>query len=112
MSIYTPDKWCLVSVPFPEGDEVKILAGWSGSYRDSATWRLSSGIISVELDGEYWVLGNHSGSAYRCHKQGEGLTTLTHVVLEDLVELHKATRIEDTVGEILGEKLPISEMED
>lgn len=101
MSIYTPDKWCIVSVPFPEGDEVKVLAGWSGGYLDSDTWRLSSGIVSVELEGEYWVIGNHSGSTYRCHIQSEGLTPLTYLVLEDLVKLHKATRLECTVGEIL-----------
>lgn len=74
MSSYRPDKWTIVYM----GEDVyKVLGGWSGGYLDGDEWRLSSGLKRIEEKGDYYLMHNHSGSIYECHKNGEGMTILS-----------------------------------
>jgi len=63
----TPDNWVVVKV----GEEIyKVLAGWSGGYLTSDSWKLNSGISEVKDDGNHWLFIGNSGSVYQCHKEG------------------------------------------
>ena len=65
----TPDKWVIVKVP----QGAKVLGSWSGGYLDGDSWKLSSGLKSIEEDGDYYLMHNVSGSIYKCHKEMEGM---------------------------------------
>lgn len=72
MTTFNPDTWVVFRVT---GDITyyRILAGWNGGYLHGDSWRMSSGIKSVSVDGNYLVFTNHSGSTYHCHKEMYGL---------------------------------------
>jgi hypothetical protein len=69
MSRHNPDRWVIVG----DGENFKVLGGWSGGYLDGDSWRLSSGLERIEEDGDYYLMHNYSGSVYKCHKEGEGM---------------------------------------
>ena len=84
---YCPDKWVVVEVT-PEGEEpfLKVFARWSGGYLSGDSWRLNSGVSSVdnEEDGCYYVF-SESGTCYRCNKGQYGVAGLSNYgVLETL----------------------------
>ena len=55
MSNYTPDNWVVIKMMPPEKDTMyKVLGGWSGGYLDGDSWRMNSGVTSVEDDGDYF----------------------------------------------------------
>ena len=69
--MHSPDKWVILKVA---EDLYKVLGGWQGGYLDGDSWRLSSGIVKIEDDGDFHLIHNHSGSIYKCHKDCEGMT--------------------------------------
>jgi len=75
---HKPDKWCLVDLG--EG-VVKVMACWSGGYLDGDSWKLNSGIESVEDGESAWRFIGHSGSVYECRKNGYGQTAYGAAVL-------------------------------
>jgi len=84
----TPDKWVVVKIdnnldkPF-----YKVFATWAGGYLDGDRWKLNSGIKSVESDEDYYYFIGHSGSCYKCHKNGYGIaTSYGEGVLHNMVE--------------------------
>jgi hypothetical protein len=90
MSTHTPNKWLVIQM----GDVKKVLGGWSGGYLDSDNWRLSSGVKSIEEDGEYYLIHNHSGSVYNCRKGSEGVTSLSSSILEQIKKKCKEDDVE------------------
>ena len=76
MTQHNPDSWVIVKFE-PQDDDVfvdvhfRVLAGWSGGYLGGDSWRINSGITSVELDGEFYVFSGISGSTYQCHRSSE-----------------------------------------
>ena len=68
MSNYTPDNWVVIKM---DGDAAhyRVLAGWSGGYLDGNSWKVNSGIVRVEIDGDYYRFYGLSGSCYSCHKE-------------------------------------------
>ena len=68
MSNYTPDNWVVIKM---DGDAAhyRVLAGWSGGYLDGNSWKVNSGIVRVEIDGDYYRFCGLSGSCYSCHKE-------------------------------------------
>ncbi len=93
MSLYNPDRW--VAIRFLDDQEqiIKILGAWHGGYLDSDSWRLSSGVKSVKEEGDYYVVENHSGSIYNCHKQSEGVTSYSGSILQSIGEKYKVERV-------------------
>jgi hypothetical protein len=83
--MYTPDKWMLVRITGTD-PHWRIFASWYGGYLDSDSWRLNSGVTSVEDKDEWYDFHGHSGSLYRCSKTGYGVTTYGMSVLKDLEE--------------------------
>jgi hypothetical protein len=94
MSEYRPDKWEIVKIQ--DGDEepvYKVMGGWSGSYLDSDSWRLSSGLDEVTEDGDYYLMKNASGSVYKCHKNMQGFTSLSGMVYSDYANKAEGTDV-------------------
>ena len=72
----TPDKWVVVKIDNnTDTSFYKVFATWAGGYLDGDRWKLNSGIKSVESDGDYYYFIGHSGSCYKCHKNGYGIAT-------------------------------------
>lgn len=83
---YNPDKWVIVGI---EGN-YKVLGGWSGGYLDGDSWRLSSGLVKIEEDSEnsdYYLMHNHSGSIYKCHKNAEGTNFISAGILAKFLNI-------------------------
>lgn len=83
-----PSRWVVVKIdnnsdkPF-----YKVFATWAGGYTSSDRWKLNSGIKSVETDENYYYFIGHSGSCYKCHKNGYGVTaSYNQGVLDNIVE--------------------------
>ena len=71
----SPDAWVIVEVNH-EGEQFsKILSGWSGSYLDGDSWRLSSPIkhMHIDIDLDTITVDTQSGSRYTLHKKYQGL---------------------------------------
>jgi hypothetical protein len=79
-----PDKWLLVRVHGTD-PHWRIFGTWNGSYLHGDSWRLNSGIRSVEDKDGYYDFVGYSGSVYRCYKTGYGVTTYGMGVLTDLL---------------------------
>ena len=70
---YKPDNWVIIEITVDDETYYKVLAGWSGGYLDGDSWRMNSGIVSVEEDDEYYYFKGFSGSVYKCRKAMETL---------------------------------------
>ena len=83
--MHTPDKWMLVRITGTD-PHWRIFATWYGGYLGSDSWRLNSGVTSVEDKDEWYDFHGHSGSLYRCHKESYGVSSYGQSVLTGLVE--------------------------
>lgn len=81
--IYYPDNWAIIKV---DGDDphYRVLAGWSGGYTTGDSWRMNSGIVSHEFDGDSWYFYGSSGSCYKCGCSSYGLRMNIAPIWEEL----------------------------
>jgi hypothetical protein len=86
--VNTPDSWVIVKIVSGDNKDTtyKVLAGWSGGYLQGDSWKLNSGITSVEEDGDYYLFHGYSRSIYRCHKTAEGMSGMMHGILWQMQE--------------------------
>lgn len=81
MSVHVPDTWVIVKITrLNETPIYKILAGWYGGFCGSNSWRLSSGITTVEADPDYPEQTHYhqsSGSTYICSKHNYKFSSMT-----------------------------------
>ena len=70
---YKPDNWVIVEIDNDGEPFYKVLAGWSGGYLDGDSWRMNSGITSIEAFETYYLIHGESGSIYQCYKNREKL---------------------------------------
>lgn len=83
--MHTPDNWIIVKVITSDNETIhKVLGGWHGGYLDGDRWRMNSGIASVKEESDCYDFIGHSGSIYRCHKDGEKLSMITSGIFEKL----------------------------
>ena len=81
--IYTPDRWVMAVVTPEIGQPFRcIFGGWVGGYLGSDNWRRSTQIVSRVDNGEFWDFKCASGSTYRCHKKGYGVTVLVASIID------------------------------
>tara|TARA_B110000259_G_C13988017_1_gene391284 strand:+ start:932 stop:1246 length:315 start_codon:yes stop_codon:yes gene_type:complete len=87
MSEYSPYKWVVVKF---KGDDphYRVLGSWSGGYLDSDSWRMNSGITSVNEDEQDYRFFGSSGSCYVCNKESYGMILYTSAVYDNLKEIH------------------------
>jgi hypothetical protein len=82
----TPDNW----IVFTAGESPpRLLVGWSGGYTQGSSWRISSGISSVEEDEYYFYFTTPSGTRYQCHKEAYCLRMNNSYVWGQLEEQYK-----------------------
>ena len=80
MNVYSPDVWVILKIAAVDEEPIyKILAGWYGGFAGSNSWKLSSGITTVEPDLEFDQIHYHqsSGSTYICGAHTYGFSSLT-----------------------------------
>lgn len=82
MSEYSPDVWVLVELVSEKETLRRILGGWYGGYLGNDSWRLSSPIVSVTEDDNFYYFNNGSGSQYKCHKEERRFSNLTAGIFE------------------------------
>lgn len=78
MTTYNPDRWVVIK----NQHCYRVFATWSGSYTQGSSWKLNSGITKVERDGDFLLFHGASGSVYRCHKNGYGITGMWHYLID------------------------------
>jgi hypothetical protein len=94
--MYNPDTWVIIKF---KGDDphYRVLGGWSGGYLNGDSWRLNSGIVRHEFDGDYWYFYGSSGSCYKCYLDSYGLRMSIAGIWNKLKEVHgdKVELVED-----------------
>ena len=87
MSNYTPENWVIIKF---KGDDphYRVLGGWSGGYTTGDSWRINSGIVRCEFDGDYWYFHGSTGSCYKCHKDSYRIYNNIATVWAQLQEIH------------------------
>jgi hypothetical protein len=83
----TPDNWVILKIE--NGDEplYKVFASWIGGYLNGDSWKLNSGIKTIEEDEDNYYFIGFSGSAYQCNKKGYGVASnFSLSVLDNLIE--------------------------
>jgi len=90
--IYTPDVWSIVRFK-PKGKPAfyKVLGGWHGSYLYGSSWKLNSGVESIDKVNGFYIVSGYSGSVYKCHEESEGMNHLLLAILLQLKESLKGT---------------------
>lgn len=81
--MYCPGSWLIVRFRKDGETTYKVLGGWRGGYLDGDSWRLNSGIASVDEDGDYYLFKGFSGSVYKCHKKSYGATFIMSFIFDE-----------------------------
>ena len=82
-----PDKWIVVKIePFDGSGNThyRVFASYYGGYTGGDSWRLNSGISSVEVENDFFLFHGFSGSVYKCHKDCYGTSGYGYGVLQNL----------------------------
>ena len=80
--MYCPDNWLIIRLKKDDKTFYKVLGGWRGGYLDGDSWRLNSGIVNIEEDGDYYLFKGFSGSVYKCHRNSYGATSVMSFIFE------------------------------
>ena len=85
---YTPDAWVIVRFVEDTLNMItyKVFAQWYGGYTQGESWKINSGIVSVEEDGNCYLFKGYSGSVYRCHKNNYRYTGYGYSVLAGILK--------------------------
>ena len=81
-----PEKWVILEI----GSYYKVFGTWT--YNGKC--RMNSGIAKVEQDGDYYYFTGFSGSCYKCHKKGYGVTFYGSKILSAVLESGRAVLLE------------------
>jgi hypothetical protein len=89
MTDYYPNEWVAIrgTTKDPaDGVVVKIFGGWWGGFATGDTWRVNSGVKSVEVaDDGHLMFHGHTGSVYHCHPDSYGTNGWRAMQLEGLL---------------------------
>ena len=91
--MYIPDKWEIIKFCDNKKTWFKVLASWYGGYMDCENYRLSSGLVDIIDNPDYYLMKNISGSEYKCYKNQIGLINISNSVLNRLQNLGKENNI-------------------
>ena len=69
-----PEHWKVIEFEVDGKPMRKVFGTWRGSYTNSDSWQLNSGIVKTEETKDYYDFHGKSGSIYRCYKHKEGIT--------------------------------------
>jgi hypothetical protein len=86
---YTPDNWIVLKISTEKETIYKIFGTWRGGYLYGDSWRMNSGIKSVEEKDDHYLVHGYSSSVYKCYKECIGYSTYTAGVLDSIIENSK-----------------------
>ena len=87
---YKPNNWVVLKLKVQGIIQYRLLGGTSGGYLEGDSWRLNSGITSVEEDGNYLLFHGVSGSIYQCRKDSNVVRMNMAGMLASLQERYNA----------------------
>ena len=82
-----PDRWVVVKITNNGEVLYKLFSTWLGGYLDGDSWKMNSGIVKVEEQGDYLKFFGHSGSCYECinSEHSYGTNYYTQSVLDNII---------------------------
>lgn len=85
---YIPDAYEILKIQVYGQDNItlKVFGSWNGSYLGSDSWRVNSGIVSIEDEGHNYLVTGYSGSQYLLSKHKHKISRHSHVILDDIIE--------------------------
>jgi hypothetical protein len=87
MREYHPDSWKIIEVDSPENGKIhKILASWYGGFTTGDSWKISSGIVGVKIEGKVFTMPQYSGSVYICHQSNEHVSGIMGSIYASFVK--------------------------
>lgn len=94
-----PDRWVIIKITNEGKDPIyKVYGSWIGGYVDGDTWKLNSGIVKVEKEGDLYKFFGASGSCYYCSEGAYGTgTSWTTAVLVGIIEKGNMTDSKITI---------------
>ncbi len=82
-----PENWVIFKITNNGNTYYKVFGSWAGGYLTGDSWKLNSGIASVEEDENYYFFYGYSGSCYQCRKDLYGiLTSYSKGVVDTLIK--------------------------
>lgn len=82
MNEYFPDRWTLVKITGND-PHYRVFGSWFGGYLDGDHWRMNSGIVRCEENGNYYYdFFGSSGSCYSCQKNEYGSHSYGYSVMK------------------------------
>ena len=95
---YYPEAYRWLAITQPDDSIViKVFASWTGGYLHGDSWKLNSGCLRIEEEGDTLIVHGYSGSTYVLNKHNQGmLTSFTASVLDDML-----TRLEG-IGKLIS----------
>jgi len=85
-----PDKWVVIKLLDKNKTSplYKVFGTWYGGYTGSDSWKLNSGIRSIEDNETSYILHGYSGSKYICskNKSSYGTSSYTGSVLNSIID--------------------------
>lgn len=83
-----PDHWQIIFID-SDDPHYRVFATISGGYISGDSWRMNSGIVKVEENGDYFDFHGSSGSVYHCHKECYGSNFYGIGVLQSFITQHE-----------------------
>jgi hypothetical protein len=79
-----PDRWLILKFEHNGQTTFKLFSTWLGGYLDSDSWRLNSGITSIEPSGNSYIVSGYSGTQYTIHPSAAGTSSYTSSILTQI----------------------------
>lgn len=88
MSQYNPDRWVVLKIEPVDNSphHYRVFGTWGGSYLGGQSWKMNSGIESVQFVDSCFEFIGSSGSLYRCHKNAYGCFSYGMSILDNFMK--------------------------
>lgn len=85
---YYPERWMILKIIEANNNtHYRVFASWGGSYLSGQSWKMNSGIVSVDEDDIYLYFKGSSGSVYACRKTNTyGAFSFALMTLHNMIE--------------------------
>jgi hypothetical protein len=91
MNEYYPHNWVLVKITGTD-PHYRVFGSWRGGFADGDSWRMNSGIVSVEEDETFYYFHGYTGSVYKCNKNCYGNLGMYNTgIIQDYCERSQGT---------------------
>lgn len=98
---YRPNQWVVIKF---DNDLYKVFGFWPGGYLGSDSWRLNSGIESIEETEDTFEFKGYSGSVYICQKHSYGVSNAyARAVISSLSEKAQVLSYEEVLAYVSKE---------